>query len=366
MQTFHCNHCQNLVFFENTTCVQCGHFLAFLPDRHAMSSLRSKGGNLWLTETSEQTYRLCKNYETEKVCNWAVPEGDPNPYCASCRLTRVIPDLKQAGHREAWQKLEAAKRRLIYGLHHLHLMPVPKTADTKNGLAFEFLADHAQDGQAKTVVLTGHNDGCIVINIAEADDSEREKRRLQMYEPYRTLLGHFRHEVGHYYWDRLIKDSPHLDGYRSLFGDERNNYDQALQTYYKNGAPKDWQLNFISAYATAHPWEDWAESWAHYFHMTDALETAEGCGLFLRPQRPDEPALKPTPVRADGDVRTFKAMVDAWFPLTYVLNNLNRGMGLADGYPFLLSEPVLAKLSFIHTVIGQGEGQHQHGPQVNK
>ena len=192
----------------------------------------------------------------------------------------------------AWCRLETAKRRLIYTLLALRLPLTGKAEAPESGLTFQFLADPDTPGAAP--VLTGHNDGVITVNIAEADDSVREKRRHQMHEGYRTLLGHFRHEVGHYYWDRLVRDGEWIDGFRELFGDEREDYDEALQRHYKQGAPADWQERFVSAYASSHPWEDWAETWAHYLHMTDTLETAIDCGLSLRPKRSDEPSLKPS------------------------------------------------------------------------
>jgi hypothetical protein len=198
-------------------------------------------------------------------------------------------------------------------------------------------------------VLTGHRNGVITIHVAEADDVEREQRRHQMHEPYRTLLGHFRHESGHYYWDRLLQHSPRLAAFRLVFGDERADYSEALTWHYQRGAPTDWPQRFISAYASAHPWEDWAETWAHYLHMTDALETAVACGLSLQPLRPDEPSLPPT-VRGDR-LGAFGQMLTAWFSLIYVLNNLNRSLGLPDSYPFILSTPAIDKLRFIHETI---------------
>ena len=203
-------------------------------------------------------------------------------------------------------------------------------------------------------ILTGHDNGVITINVAEADDAERERRRLQMHEPYRTLLGHFRHEVGHYYWDRLIKDSPRLEAFRAVFGDERKDYAQALQEYYQQGPPANWQQQFISIYASSHPWEDWAETWANYLHMTDTLETAATCGLMLHPGRKDEPTL-PAPPKA-GPNTSFERLLEGWFPLTYVLNNLNRGLGLPDGYPFVLSTPTLDKLRFVHDTVHAAAG----------
>jgi hypothetical protein len=350
MNVFHCDHCGQLVFFENSQCVRCGYPLAYFVDLGVIGSLDRTGEDLWqspLPRAHRRTYRLCDNYRKENVCNWAVAADDPHPLCESCRLTRVIPDLSVAGHREAWYRLEVAKRRLVYSLLALGLPVKNRIDDPEHGLAFEFLADPPSACAAP--VLTGHAGGVITINLAEADDPERERRRHEMREPYRTLLGHFRHEIGHYYWDRLIKDHPALDGFRERFGDERKDYAQALREHYDNGPPADWPDRFVSAYASSHPWEDWAESWAHYLHMTDTLETAATCGLTLQPRRPDEPALEAPP--GPEPAAAFDQLLDAWFPLTYVLNNLNRGLGLPDGYPFVLSTPAVDKLRFIHDTI---------------
>ena len=350
MNVFHCAHCQQQLFFENVRCVRCGHPLAYLPDLKVVGSLEPAGGDLWhspLPQAAGRVYRLCANYHRENVCNWAVPTTDPQPLCWSCRFTRVIPDLRQPGHKAAWYRLEVAKRRLLYSLLHLGLPLTPKSDDPAHGLAYEFLAD--SDVPGATPVLTGHHNGVITINVAEADDVEREQRRHQLHEPYRTLLGHFRHESGHYYWDRLLQHSPRLAAFRLVFGDERADYSEALTWHYQRGAPTDWPQRFISAYASAHPWEDWAETWAHYLHMTDALETALACGLSLQPLRPDEPSLQPT---ARGDrLGAFDHMLTAWFSLTYVLNNLNRSLGWPDSYPFILSTPAIDKLRFIHETI---------------
>src|SRR5437868_9942335 len=130
--------------------------------------------------------------------------------------------------------------------------------------------------------MTGHKDGIVTMKVEEADDVTRVRVRTQMREPYRTLLGHFRHETGHYYWDRLIANSDWLEPFRGLFGDERASYAEALDRHYQQGAPLDWQPQYVSAYATMHPWEDWAETWAHYLHMMDAVDTALGFGMSAR------------------------------------------------------------------------------------
>lgn len=354
MKVFHCDHCQHTVFFENVVCVSCGHTLAYLPDIADMAALEPQSNGLWRSlapDSNGGLYRLCENSTAHGVCNWAFPANEPETLCRACRLTRVLPNLDQPSHRDAWQKLEIAKRRLVHSLLQLNLPLVGHLENPRSGLAFDFLSDHGETEDGGPV-LTGHENGLITINIAEADDLERERRRLNMHEPYRTLLGHFRHEVGHYYWDVLVDGSRHLQGFRSLFGDEREDYAAALKRHYDQGPAPDWQSRHVSSYASTHPWEDWAETWAHYLHMTDSLDTAAACGFSLRPKRSDEPALS---VPRDGDVtaRPFDLMIDDWLALIYALNNLNRSMGLADGYPFVLAPPVIEKLRFVHRVVSQ-------------
>lgn len=339
MKTFHCNHCEQMLFFESVRCVNCGRLLAYLPDRQVMGALEAGENGAWLYRARDGTqsgYRLCTNYSRHNVCNWAVPADDADERCVSCRLTRPTPELAEEAHQQAWFKLETAKRRVVYTLQQLHL-PL-------DGLTFEFRAE--APGQP---VITGHANGLITINIAEADDATRERHRANLQEAYRTLLGHFRHESGHYYWDRLISNSQHLDAFRALFGDERQDYSAALQRHYEQGPPPDWQATFISAYASSHPWEDWAESWAHYLHMLDVTETAVSSGLTLRPRHPNDPLLEPDPKLLRR--RRFEPVMDAWIAVTYVLNNLNRSLGQQDAYPFVLSGPTIDKLRFVHQLI---------------
>jgi hypothetical protein len=347
VKVFHCTNCDHVVFFENTNCVNCGYVLAYVPDLTAVAALEPRAAGLWRIPTralSRRRFRLCLNYRQERICNWAVPEEDPLPLCESCRLTQIIPNLALPGNRAAWYKLEAAKRRVIYSLKQLNCPIESRLQDPEGGLAYEFLSD----ADPNSPVLTGHAHGVITVNIAEADDPERERRRLKLGEPYRTLLGHFRHEVGHYYWERLIRDGSRLEAFRALFGDERADYAAALKTHYDSGPSPDWPQKFVSAYAAAHPWEDWAESWAHYLHMSDMLETAADSGLLLLPPRRGEPTLQQVP---SGAEQPFDQLIANWFPLTYILNNLNRSMGLQDGYPFVLSTPAIAKLRFVHDTI---------------
>lgn len=312
-----------------------------------MLALEPAGEGLWIgpAASGKRRYRLCAHYATAGICNWAVPADDPNPLCQSCRLSRVIPDLEQEQNHEAWRRLEAAKRRLLYSILNLRLPLITRQEDPQSGLAFEFLADTSPEEP----VLTGHDSGVITINIAEADDAERERRRRAMHEPYRTLLGHLRHESGHYYWDLIIQNDERIADFRALFGDERVDYADALQKHYETGPRADWQTQFISAYASTHPWEDWAETWAHYLHMTDALETAAADGISIA-------GMSLATTRFDGAALrnlSFDELFVQWLPLAAALNDLNRSLGLPDGYPFVLSDTAIAKLRFAHDLVRQ-------------
>lgn len=347
MKTFHCDRCNQQVFFENTRCERCGGMLGYEPERRQINTYESEGDGLWRSlnkQSPHSIYRQCINYSREDVCNWMIPAHEGSEFCASCRLTNVIPALSSEKNRVYWKRLEAAKRRLLYSLWELHLQPTPKWDDPRTGLAFEFLEDTPEKR-----VMTGHANGLITLNIVEADPAHREKTREQMHEPYRTLLGHFRHESGHYYFDQLIVGSDWLEPFRELYGDERQDYSEALRRNYELGPPPDWDQRFISAYASCHPWEDWAESWAHYLHMIDTLDTAFHCGITAKPKKPSEPemVIEEKPVENND----FTDMMSNWFALTYVLNSLNRSIGMPDAYPFALSPLVVRKLEFIHKVI---------------
>jgi len=336
MKLFRCSACDQILHFENSVCTQCGHALAYLPERSVLASLVSVEG-----------YWPCGNQLDHGACNWAVLASDGNRFCRACRLNDVIPNLADPAAKQAWIKLEQNKRRVLYTLLELGL-PIESRAERPGGLAFAF----KQDVPGGEKVTIGHEVGLITINVAEVDSPFREKARIELGESYRTVLGHFRHEIGHYYWERLVAGSPRLERFRAVFGDERTSYDEALARHYRDGAPQDWPARFVSSYASMHPWEDWAESWAHYLHMVDTLETARSFGVALLP-----PAAKPR----DGlAVKTHRLDFDdvddlfrAWVPLAVALNSLNRSMGLPDPYPFVVPQPALDKVRFVHEVIEQ-------------
>jgi len=360
MRNFHCS-CGNTLYFENTTCLQCGRALGFLPGRLELSALEPAGAGRHRALADGAYYRLCRNYQDEQVCNWMVPDSDSQPYCRACRLNRVIPNLSEGQNRVLWMRIERAKRRLLYGLDRLQLPVIGRDVDPDAGLCFDFKADPAAESEfadeaGAQSVLTGHHHGVITINIAEADPSARERMREQMREQYRTLLGHFRHEIAHWYWDRLVRNTPWETAFRQRFGDERADYAEALRRYYTSGPRPDWQDHAVSAYASAHPWEDWAETWAHYLHMVDTLETAHDHGFVLqgRALRPPEAVLGGSAQRAaaPGSVPVgFDDLLDDWVQLTLALNALNRSMGLRDAYPFVLGPGAVEKLRFVHAVI---------------
>ena len=252
--------------------------------------------------------------------------------------------------------MELAKRRLVYSLLNFKLPIANKTDDPQQGLAFAFLEDGIKTDGSASKVLTGHEKGLITFNIAEADDAVREKIRQAMGEPHRTLLGHFRHEIGHYYWDRLVRGSRFLDRYRELFGNEDVDYAESLKRYYSSGAPANWQDSYISAYATAHPWEDWAESWAHFMHIQDTLEVANDFGLVGKSMRLDPNDSNRKSWLSSGQT-TFEEIIGAWSELMIALNSINRSMGLLDTYPFVLSPAVVNKLGFIFQVVSAGSAK---------
>ena len=204
--------------------------------------------------------------------------------------------------------------------------------------------------------MTGHDRGLITLDLAEADDPSRERQRQSMREPYRTLLGHFRHEIAHYYWDRLVRNSPAIEEFRRLFGDEGVDYVASLQGYYAQGPAPNWQERFVTAYASAHPWEDFAETWAHYFHMVDTLETAAAFGLRLRPTVANRADLA-TVIDFDPRLADMARIIDAWLPLTFAVNSINRSMGQPDLYPFVLAPPAIWKLTFVHDLIYAGRSR---------
>lgn len=351
MKLYSCSNCDNYLYFENTTCLHCNKPVGFDSQQLSLLTLQKNTGNTYTDTQSKTVYRYCRNASYQN-CNWLIPADSTDTFCKACSLNRTIPSLAIKENKERWDKIEIAKHRMIYTLLQLNVPIQPKTDDSSEGLAFDFMADIS----AEEKIMTGHNMGLITLNIAEADEVERTKSKLNLKEKYRTLLGHFRHEIGHYYWDVLIKNSAHLNAFREIFGDETMDYDQALENYYNTAPQENWEDAFISVYATSHPWEDWAETWAHYMHVMDSLETAYYIGIGVRNAQSenakgsDHSKMRALLAANPFTVSDFNQLFNMWLPLTFAVNNLNRSMGYADFYPFVISEKIVKKLSFIHDV----------------
>lgn len=341
MKTFKCGACGNTVYFENVRCLRCGHALGFRSDKLEIRTVVAAGDGLYREYKKGPGARLryCANAE-QGVCNWLLCEDEAFPFCAACALNRTIPDLSDPANVLAWGEFERAKKRLVYSLLRLGL-PLDGAAMGKAPLNFDFVND----------ALTGHVDGVITIAVGEADSVERERQRKAMAETYRSMLGHLRHESGHYYWMLLIDGTDNIHRYRQLFGDERENYGAALERHHSQGPPGDWSLRHVSAYASSHPWEDWAETWAHYLHMLDALDTAAIHRIEPRSIRFGGSGAWPLRPLDVYRTESFDALIKRWVPLTLALNDINRSMGHADFYPFVIPEVAATKLAFVHRVI---------------
>ena len=307
--------CGQTVYFENQSCARCGRALAFDPAALAMASESEPGAGL----------AFCSNRSSASRCNWLGDPALPGGACISCSSSEVIPTLSKPENRDRWRKLEQAKRRLIYDLLGLGL-PVDSSR-----LRFVFKEDQRTNPDVhEQHVSIGHSEGVITINAAEADDVYREQMRQLMIEPYRTLLGHFRHEAGHYYFDLMLDDELRTEA-RRLFGDESAGYDEALRSHYYNGPRPGWERNFITAYASSHPAEDWAETFAHWLHIRSALETADANGL-----------------TGASDIDDWQS---AFIDLAVRLNDVMRSLGLGDAYPFVITAAIGAKIDFVRRTI---------------
>lgn len=325
MRAFTCA-CSARLFFDNTRCLSCSRALGFRSDTLELMTIAEPGA----PAATDAPFRRCANYVENGICNWLVPHDSPEPLCAACRLNHTIPNLGEDSNLKLWREVESAKRRLIYGLYRLGLAVLSKADDPVRGLAFDIKADVGDER-----VLTGHDRGLITLNLEEADPTRREQNRVAFQERYRTLLGHFRHEIGHYYWERLVSEGGKLEPFRALFGDERADYTAALEQHYREPRPEI-PPDFISAYATAHPWEDFAETFAHYLHLRDTLETAESFGMVGKPT---------------ATLPELPELLRGWSDVSVALNALNRSMGLPDAYPFAITREVEPKLGFVHELV---------------
>ncbi len=353
MRPFACPNCSRLNHFEVRICPGCNATLGYDPEIDAFRFL-ADAATVWRDVAGQDAdVQVCANNNDYQICNWLVGVGESVPLCRACRHNRTIPDLSAPSVPTRWAKIEEAKRRLFHELIMLGL-PIDNTGPhgpAHAGLAFDFLYDAAAELSGSPEIFTGHDGGVITLNLIEADDAARERIRNAMGEPYRTLLGHFRHEVGHYFWSRFIEqDADELTVFRNLFGDESVDYQAALKSHYSADGMRIWTDDFVSYYATMHPWEDFAETFAHYLHIVDVLATAGGFDLSLRCLPGDSDGLEMNigfdPYSADID-----ELVQAMEPLSFAMNAINRSMGQADLYPFHLSDVIVAKLGYVKKLV---------------
>ncbi|TPW31507.1 hypothetical protein FJU08_07045 [Martelella alba] len=343
MKLFSCDHCGQTVYFDNQNCVACGHRLGFDPQEMRMHALEGEAEALWRSRSvGGGLFRFCANAGAG-VCNWLVPCEGADVYCHACRHNRLMPDIATAEGLTRWKQITAAERHLFYSLMRFRILTPTLAEEPDGGLVFDFLEDSVSQDGSVTPAMTGHDNGVISLRAAEADDVMREIARNQMDEPYRTLLGHFRHEVGHYVWDRLVRDRDGFAGFRAVFGDEREDYSAALERHYQHGPQPGWQEHFVSAYATTHPWEDFAESFAHLLHIVDTLETAQAFGLSVDGAE--------APMGDPYLCHDAASLAAAWVPLTLAMNAIHRSMGENDFYPFVLTPDIVGKLDYISMLL---------------
>ncbi|MFT4287140.1 putative zinc-binding metallopeptidase [Nocardioides sp.] len=322
MLAFRCRVCDNQLFFENSLCVACGTALGFSREERAIVPVDDAGRYV---DEDGLVWWVCRNLNLSG-CTWlARLEGGQ---CFACDLTRTRPSDDDTVGLVNFHDAEQAKRHLVVELDTLGFPILTKAEDELNGLCFDLLSSVAEN------VTIGHADGVITIDLAESDDAYREKIRAKLDEPYRTMLGHFRHEVGHYYEWQLVQGDL-IGSARELFGDESESYADALERHYEEGAPAGWEESFISTYATMHPFEDFAETFAHYLHICDTIESAREYGVWGSGPLPG----------------SFPRLIsEVWVPLTTALNVINRSMGREDLYPFVIPPPVVDKLDFVATL----------------
>ncbi len=344
MTRYRCD-CGNVLFFENFQCVNCGHLVGYDTELQTMVTVKPGGPLI-----------RCANNLAYGVCNWLVTANSGDKQCFACRFNRTIPDVSNQRNVMLWGRFEAAKRRMLASLLSLKIPLVSKAHDATFGLAFDFVSVFADPN-----VTTGHFNGVITLNIEEADDTYREINRANLGESSRTILGHLRHEMGHYIWQRWIgwqAPGPLLEASRFSFGDERIDYAGALERYYQQGAAPGWETNYISAYASSHPWEDWAETCAHYLQINDGLDAFENFGCMLSgdnlppgPNPNDAGLLPPMLPRDAAEDAAFAAWLQRWLAVSSMLNEVSASLGQPLLYPFTISNVVANKLRLIRHVL---------------
>lgn len=333
MRRARCERCHAAVPFDAQSCRRCRTSLGYVASDRTVRALDPTDDPAVHHTDDGRSWWRCLN--AAWGCNWMVPAAAGDVWCRSCRLTRGRPDEERPDAVRAWMTAEGAKRRLVHQLDTLALPIVARSPDAPDGLAFDLV--HLDDASA----VTGHADGVVTLDLAEADDAHRDLVREQLSEQYRTVIGHLRHEIGHHYWNRLVGQSDHLPEFRRLFGDEREDYGAAIEAHYANGAAHWDPEEFITAYASAHPVEDWAETFAHYLHIVDVVDTADSHGLLVPGGGAPAEAVDIVGIE-------FAAILDRWRPVNEAMDDIAASLGSNPLYPFEPAGAVIGKLAFVH------------------
>jgi hypothetical protein len=335
------------------SCPNCHSLVGYLSDRRDVVVLVPDGPATYTVDDEAGVLWRCLN--ASWGCNWMLPADEGAVWCLSCRLTRGRPDEADPAAVVAWSAAEAAKRRLVFQLGELGLPIEPRSSTAPQGLAFDLV--HVPG----TAAVTGHDRGLITLDLSEADERHRDELRRSLGESFRTLIGHLRHEVGHYYFSHLVGEAEQLADFRSLFGDDRIDYVSALDEHYRRARTSAGTADLtthVTAYAAAHPLEDWAETFAHYLHIRDGLQTADGHGLYAAGQ---EDGVRTIRRPGTGDVQTFSSILERWLPVAKTINAIADGLGSSRPYPFTLSPIVVTKLEFVHArVMAQSDREDSY------
>ncbi|TNU74701.1 hypothetical protein FH969_07670 [Miniimonas arenae] len=339
MHHYRCPQCSGLLYSDSLACRSCGTEIGVHPPSQRFLSVQPDG-----VERDGTRWFACGN--RDQRCNWLVDVASGDERCTACRMTRRIPEPDDTLAIAKLAKVAKDKRRLLLHLASLGL-PITPWYEQPGGLGFDLLSSRSGNGP----VRIGHAGGIITIDLAESLDDHRERLRVSLGEPYRTMLGHFRHESGHYYQRVLVETTDWIGECRELFGDERASYADAISRHYSEGAPQGWIQGYISEYATMHPWEDFAETWAHYLHITDTLGVLAEAGVELLADR--HPDLLPRDItpRTSYHGRETREMLQDWYWCSKLLNRANQAMGKGDLYPFGIVAAVARKLDFVHRVV---------------
>ena len=304
MKRLQCPTCANEVFFDSLNCVHCSTGLVI--------ELADDGG---MTVADITTTEPCAR-RPGWACNWPAV-GAGAPLCTSC----VLVDAGESWSNPLMVPYLSAQRRALYQLTELGVPWVGRSE-----LRFAYRSSTAGHD-----AVMGHRSGEITLDLDEADPARGELIRATLGEHYRTPLGHIRHELGHFVWLTLVaSDATRLAEFREVFGDERTDYAGALDNHYGRADDGSWRSHYASFYASAQPWEDFAESWAQVMHVHDVVETGAAWGVVARP----------------ADSTDAGAWLTTSITASLAANELARAMGMRDLYPFTLTPGVRAKVEF--------------------